>query len=465
MIVPTAQEKWFEWLARVAFTALLTCLMPVIALYLLKRSRLQPEYRQGWAERFLAQTPVSVDSSFDPKKHVMRIWVHAVSVGETHAVLPLVKRLNAEYADRGGVSWIFSSTTPTGRATAQLVFGDIGSKQFVYMPYDFPWLWTRFFKRLQPALGLLVETELWPNLLAVAHAKKIPMVMINARVSPGTARGLERFKWLSRPGLSRLTGVIAQTQADASTLKSLGAHNEVVAGNMKFDVTPSKQLLGLGQQWRNNVLTQTNKTRVLLAASTREGEELLILDAWKQLCEQSSGMTNNTLLLIVPRHPQRFEEVKAMIQQMGFSEVQRSAQWLLTGHSMNKNYVLIGDSMGEMPAYYAMADAALMGGSWLEFGGQNLIEACACGCPVALGPHTYNFEKAANDAIDAGAALRFENIGLALDGLDSMLASADDLQRYQHAALIFAGMHQGAAQRTVGALQRLGVLKGFSSAA
>ena len=375
--------------------------------------------------------------------------------------------------------WLFTSTTPTGQDTAKLVFKHIQHAQFCYMPYDFPWLWRRFFRQMKPQFGLLVETELWPNLLATAHARQVPVALVNARVSPKTAKGLERFACLSQPALKRLVGIVAQTESDAEVLQGLGGQVAAVVGNMKFDVRPQADLLAQGRVWRESVLADASKAtstafeHVLLAASTREGEEALILAAW----QEKYHLFPNTVLMLVPRHPQRFDEVQGLIAEHGFQAMLRSKGWhvgsLGDDHgdhpdfhhesSVDKPWVLLGDSMGEMPAYYAMADAALMGGSWLPFGGQNLIEACACGCPVALGPHTYNFEKAADDAINSGAALRFETVAQAIEALTLTLTltlgAGSELARWRDAAVKYAAQHRGATERTAQALQSLRVLE------
>ncbi len=450
-------ESLTQWLARALYTVVLLFLMPLMVVYLLKRSWAQPAYRRGWMQRFAAQVPVSRGS-----RRV--IWVHAVSVGETHAVAPLVAALDAHFATEGarsgpGVDWVFSSTTPTGREAARSVFAAIQGARFVYVPYDFPWLYRRFFRRLKPQLGLLVETELWPNLLASAQQARVTMVLVNARVSPSTARGLARFAVLSAPALRGLSGIVTQTAADAEHLARLGATVTAVAGNMKFDVVPKPDTMALGKTWREQWLAGNGKRQVVLAASTREGEEILIIRAWQQLLAVQPVLAEDVVLMVVPRHPQRFDEVASVIQAAGFDVIRRSGGWGDSRLSGWEHAVLLGDSMGEMPAYYAAADVALMGGSWLPFGGQNLIEACACGCPVALGEHTYNFEKAAVDAIHSGAAQRFSDVEAAMRGVLTRLHQPDGLSAWRANAIRYARQHQGATQRTVEALLTLGVLR------
>ncbi|MCE2679382.1 MAG: 3-deoxy-D-manno-octulosonic acid transferase [Burkholderiales bacterium] len=431
-------ETLKQRLARWAYTFLLLLILPLVPFYLWKRARKQPAYRQDWAQRFFGATGL-------PRISEKRMWVHAVSVGETHAIAPLVFMWEKHHP---GTQWVFTSTTPTGRETAQQVFRDIANKRFVYLPYDLPWAVHRFLKQLNARMGWLVETELWPNLLHGAERKNLPMALLNARVSPTTAEQLQRYRALSEPALGRLGVVICQTQADANAFSGLGRVPDAVAGNLKFDVNPKPELLDLGRTWRQQWDTST----VFLAASTREGEESLLLQAWQH---QLSAALPTALpaLLVVPRHPQRFAEVADLFESAGFF-VSRRSEGFPKPQVAGMPAVLMGDSMGEMPAYYASADIAFMGGSWAPLGGQNLIEACACDCPVLLGPYTFNFAKASEDALTVGAALRFENISDAMDWAVSKRMTGASFTTERSAAQAYAKQHRGAAITSFTVLQQ-----------
>ncbi len=416
-------------MVRLAYALLWYCLTPLIWLRLAWRARKQPEYLQNLGERygFYRQTPFN-----------KLIWVHAVSVGETRAAQPLIEGLLAQWPEH---RILLTGMTPTGRQTGAEVYGArFGERVIqVYLPYDYPGAVRRFFAHFNPAFGVLMETEIWPNLLAAAKTAGVPVVLANARLSARSARGYGRFDALVRPAFAALAGVAAQTSGDARRLGELGAPTVDVCGNLKFDVTPDPDKLLLGQRWR----AALNGRPVWLAASTREGEEPLILAAWRQVAPSGA------LLVLVPRHPQRFDAVAALVREAGLSCVRRS-----DGLPQADTAVWLGDSMGEMVAYYALADLAFIGGSLLPLGGQNLIEAAACGCPVLVGPHTFNFLQATEDALAAGAARRIQDetdLGAAVVGL---LANPAQLAGMREAAVSFARAHQGAAGRTLAFMAR-----------
>lgn len=416
-------------MVRLAYALLWYCLTPLIWLRLAWRARKQPEYLQNLGERygFYRQTPFN-----------RLIWVHAVSVGETRAAQPLIEGLLAQWPEH---RILLTGMTPTGRQTGAEVYGArFGERVIqVYLPYDYPGAVRRFFAHFNPAFGVLMETEIWPNLLAAAKTAGVPVVLANARLSARSARGYGRFDALVRPAFAALAGVAAQTSGDARRLGELGAPTVDVCGNLKFDVTPDPDKLLLGQRWR----AALNGRPVWLAASTREGEEPLILAAWRQVAPSGA------LLVLVPRHPQRFDAVAALVREAGLSCVRRS-----DGLPQADTAVWLGDSMGEMAAYYTLADLAFIGGSLLPLGGQNLIEAAACGCPVLVGPHTFNFLLATEDALSAGAARRIQDetdLGAAVVGL---LANPVQLAGMREAAVSFARAHQGAAGRTLAFIAR-----------
>lgn len=410
-------------MARLLYRLLLTLLIPALVVRLLWRARKQPEYLRHLGERFGRYAR-------RPTRPVL--WLHAVSVGETRAAEPLIKSLKARHP---GHELLITCMTPTGRATAESLYGTEAS--VAYLPYDFVSAQRRFLTHWQPRLGVLMETELWPNLLFEAEAAGVPLALINARLSARSARGYARFAALARPALGALSAVAAQTAADAERLASVGAPTPVVCGNLKFEVTPAETLLELGRQWRAQA---TPKRPVWLAASTREGEEALLLDAHQALVAQGLA----PLLVLVPRHPQRFDEVAVLVAARGLALQRRSV-----GLPDADTAVWLGDSMGEMAAYYALADCCLIGGSLLPFGSQNLIEACACGCPVLIGPSDFNFRQAARDAIEHGAAERVAAEPAAIAAaLATLLRDPAVLAERRRAAREFAAAHRGATQKT-----------------
>ncbi len=413
---------------RAIYSLFLYLIAPLIGLRLLWRSRRQAEYLEHLGER------CGFYRGAKPEMPV--IWIHAVSVGETRAAQPLVKVVQARWPDH---RILLTCMTPTGRAAGQEVFG-AGVDQR-YLPYDYPGAVDRFFRHFSPVLGVLMETEIWPNLLAAAERHSVPVCLVNARLSARSARGYGRFSGLVGPAFARLSAVGAQTAADAERLRRLGAVDVRVCGNLKFDVMLDPERLAQGREWR----TGLGERPVWLAASTREGEEALLLDAWRAAC-----LPGNPLLVIVPRHPQRFAEVARLIEGRGMTLQQRSLAM-----PDETTQVWLGDSMGEMVAYYAVADLAFIGGSLLPLGGQNLIEAAACACPVLVGPHTFNFQQATEDAVLAGAALRVTDAGDLIRQVDQLLANPRQRQAMARSAEAFALAHRGATQRTLEVLEEV----------
>lgn len=406
---------------RTVYTLAWWLLLPLAFLYLLWRSVRQPEYRQYWPQRRgyapqLTGRPV--------------IWLHAVSVGETRAAEPLVRMLQERYRDH---VLLLTHTTPTGRATGFQLFGD--SVAQAYLPYDLPLFINRFLDLVQPELGLIMETEVWPNLFAAVRGRGIPLYLVNARMSERSARGYARLGALSRPSFAMLSGVAAQTADDACRLRELGARDVMVTGNLKFDVDLPGDLLA-----RTRHLNDLIGDRfVFVAASTREGEEALILDVLPAI------HAKNLLLVLVPRHPQRFDEVARLIAQRGYNYVRRRNNQPVGPETK----VLLGDSMGELAAYYSVADLAFVGGSLLPLGGQNLIEAAVVGCPILIGPHTFNFEEASQQAVACGAAHRVQD-ALELAQAVSVLAGSQAQREHMAAAgAAFAADNRGATARVL----------------
>ncbi|HEY8355693.1 MAG TPA: lipid IV(A) 3-deoxy-D-manno-octulosonic acid transferase [Methylophilaceae bacterium] len=405
---------------RMLYTLLLYLLLPLTPLKLLLRSLRQPAYRHHLRERY---------GFYSIRPAAPVIWLHCVSLGETRAAAPLVHALLAQYPQH---RILLTHATPTGREAGEQLFGDRVDR--VYLPYDTPGAVARFLDHFRPVLGLLLETELWFNLIAGCRARGIPLLLVNARLSERSARGYGRVPNLTRQGLQGLSGIAAQTEQDAERLRRLGAERVAVCGNLKFDVEPPFGAAEAGAALR----AQFGERPVFLAASTRDGEEALVLDAVRRL--QVPGL----LTVIVPRHPQRFDEVAALLQRRGL-RLARKAQ--LTGKLPADVDVLLGDSMGEMFIYYAACDLAFIGGSLLPLGGQNLIEACAMGKPVLIGPHTFNFEQASEQAIACGAALRVADVDALAQAVQHLLEDVEARGRMAAAARAFSTSATGATQR------------------
>ena len=413
-------------MTRFFYSLIFYLVTPLILLRLLWRARKQPAYLQHLGERF---------GFYGEKPAQPLIWVHAVSVGETRAAQPLIEALQKSWPDH---RILLTGMTPTGRAAGLEVYGD--SVIQAYLPYDIPVTVNRFFRHFSPVFGVLMETEVWPNLLAAAQAQKVPVVLANARLSARSARGYGRIAGLVRPAFAAFKAVAAQTAQDAQRLHELGVLSAEVCGNLKFDVTPAEGKLALGRHWRSLL----GKRPVWLAASTREGEETLVLNAWRIMAQP------NALLVLVPRHPQRFNEVAALLAAEGINCIRRGE-----GLPDASTQVWLGDSMGEMAAYFALADFAFIGGSLLPLGGQNLIEAAACGCPVLVGPHTFNFTQATEDAIAAGAAKRVLDADALGRQAGELFSDPDQLAKMRQSAVAFAAAHRGATAKTVALIARV----------
>ena len=409
-------------MARVLYNLALIALFPYVWLHLLLRGRRQPEYLRHVGERFGHYPPVGEEAGV--------IWLHAVSVGETRAALPLVAALKARYPGR---RILLTHMTPTGRQTSEEALGDGVLR--AYLPYDYPFAVRRFLARYRPAIGVIMETEIWPNLVAACRAQGIPLLLANARLSERSARRYARFPRLTREALRNLSAIAAQTEQDADRLRALGAPRVEVLGNVKFDTLPPPGQIALGKALRGRIGARP----VLLAASTREGEEALLFEA---LSRQPLG---EALLAVVPRHPQRFDEVAALAEKAGFRVQRRSENAPVAPGTQ----VLVGDSMGELFAYYAACDVAFIGGSLLDYGSQNLIEACATGKPVLIGRHTYNFSLASEQALACGAARQVGTAEELLGTARQLLGDEAARRRMGEAGVDFAARHRGATARNL----------------
>jgi 3-deoxy-D-manno-octulosonic-acid transferase len=407
------------------YSLLLYALMPLALMRLWWRGRKQAGYREHIGERF-------GHYAIDATRPVL--WLHSVSVGETRAAEPLVAALRSRWPEH---AILLTHMTPTGRQTSEQVFGTDVLR--CYLPYDLPDAVARFLTHFRPRLGVLLETEIWPNLIHACRVRSIPLYLVNARMSERSARGYARFGSFTAQTLAELTGIAAQTGADADRLRALGAAKVAVSGNLKFDRAPREQDLELGARFR----AALGERPVFLAASTREGEEEQVLDALEQAGEQKLAT------VIVPRHPQRFDAVARLLEQRGIAYQRRSTEQPL----QPATHVWLGDSLGEMYAYYAACDIAFVGGSLMPLGGQNLLEACAVGKPVLIGPYTYNFVEATQLALDAGAAMRVTDSTDLGHAVAALLADAPRRARMGEAGLELMRQHQGATMRIADLLQ------------
>jgi len=414
------------------------CLCPFVVLRLWWRSRKEPGYLKHIPERF---------GFYRQQINTPIVWIHAVSVGETRAAQPFIDALINHHQ-----TILLTHMTPTGRQTgAQIFKAHIDSNKLIqaYLPYDFYGPVNRFYKAFNFKFGAMMETEAWPTLVFSARKLKIPLYLVNGRLSQRSASRVAFFGRLGKKLFQTFTAILAQTVSDETRYRSLGVDDVVVTGNLKFDVPINQAHVAQGEQWRKNLL---NHRPTICLASSREGEEAYVLNAWKKVLQSIKSPSINPLLLIVPRHPARFDDVAKMIGEASFSMIRRVD---LEGSSPVQTDVILGDSMGEMIAYLNASDVVVMGGSLLPFGGQNLIEPCSLGKPVILGQHTYNFLEASQDALNAGAAWRLE--GESMEELQEQLSSKliellahpEQIKKAAHAAVDFANRYAGATSKTI----------------
>lgn len=434
--------------AGLALYSLLTWLVqPLLRRKLRRRGRDEPGYLQAVDERF-GRYDVPAQSGF--------LWLHAVSLGETRAAALLLAPLRQQWP---GLRLLLTHGTATGRAEGAklLQAGDVQ----VWQPWDTPGAVARFLDHFQPCAGVLIETELWPNLVQQCHQRGVPLWLVNARMSEQSLRKSLRLSWLARHVYGHLHGVLAQSDEDAQRLRALGAPVQAVLGNLKFDVQPDSRLLSQGRQWRQDL-----QKPVVMLASSREGEEHLFFEQIMALVRMQRSFhainfdVNQVQWLVVPRHPQRFDAVAELAQMAGFA-VQRRSLGPFRATEDRTPAMWLGDTLGEMSLYYGLSDVALMGGSFAPLGGQNLIEAAACACPVVLGPSTFNFAQAADLALHAGAARRATDMVQALQAALQWLSQDAALQQARQQAHAFVAQHQGAAHATAQTIARLARDRGF----
>ena len=413
------------------YNLLVWAAQPLLRRKLVRRAVAEPGYAVAVPERFGQYTqPAEATSEL--------VWVHAVSLGESRAASILLNALREALPD---VRVLLTHGTATGRAEGAKLLrsGDVQ----VWQPWDTPAAVQAFLQHFKPRIGLLMETEVWPNLVQQSARSGVPLALVNARLSDKSMRSASRWASLMRPTYAALQAVWAQTEADAQRLRTLGANVRAVTGNLKFDAQPDPGQVAQGRAWRAAL-----QRPVCLLASSREGEEALWLQALQTV---SSGVH----WLIVPRHPQRVDDVEVLLRQAGLT-VSRRSTWGETGPIAHADaQVWLGDSLGEMALYYSLADVALLGGSFEPLGGQNLIEAAACACPVVMGPHTFNFLEAAQQAEQAGAAHRVQGMDMAVQEAQSLAQDPAARQRSAAAALAFSQAHKGAARRVAGLVKEM----------
>ncbi|MGO4393191.1 3-deoxy-D-manno-octulosonic acid transferase [Variovorax sp. M-6] len=423
------------------YGAFTTLAQPLVRRKLRRRAVAEPGYAHAVEERFGHYDAAAVGTGW--------CWIHAVSLGEARAAGILIGELRRQYP---GIPILLTNGTATGREEGAKLL-EPGDLQ-VWQPWDSPGAVARFLDRFRPRIGVLMETEVWPEMTAACTERGIPLVLANARLNEKSLAGAERLAWLARPAYSALAAVWAQTEADSHRLVSLGAKVAGVFGNLKFDATPDLRQLNAATKLR----TQLPRP-IVVFASSRDGEERQLLEVLKRFgalapvppeqeaVQSIARRVHDVQWMIVPRHPQRFDEVAALVESHGFAVARRSAAGAPT-----EAEIWLGDSLGEMALYYGLADVALLGGSFEPLGGQNLIEAAACGCPVIMGPSTFNFAEAAELSLAAGASLRVADMEHAVTAALKLTENPERREAMAQAALAFANANRGAAERTASAL-------------
>ncbi|MBU6961087.1 lipid IV(A) 3-deoxy-D-manno-octulosonic acid transferase [Pseudomonas sp. CVAP len=420
---------------RTLYTALFYLGLPLVAIRLWLRSRKAPAYAKRIGERFSIGLPVMKPGG---------IWVHAVSVGESIAAAPMIRGLLERYPQ---LPITVTCMTPTGSERIHAMFANEPRIQHCYLPYDLPCAAARFLDRVQPKLAVIMETELWPNHIHQCAKRGIPVALANARLSERSAKGYGRFSKLTQPMLAEMSLFAVQTEAEAERFRQLGARAETVevTGSIKFDLRIDPLLLQraaeLRQQW------QAVERPIWIAASTHEGEDEVVLAAHRQLLASHP----DALLILVPRHPERFNPVFELCQQQGFNTIRRSTGEMVSASTS----VLLGDTMGELLFLYALADSAFVGGSLVPNGGHNLLEPAALAKPVLSGPHLFNFLEIAALMRSAQALQEVDDAhGLAL-AVQRLFELPRDAQRMAEAGLNVMRANQGALQRLLDGLGRL----------
>ena len=414
--------------ALTCYRCLVPAIMPLAALYLLKRSIKQPDYRLHWGERFAW-------SDYPKKGAAKRIWIHAVSVGETNATRELIDRILKRWPDS---EVLLTHMTPTGRdAGAKIVAKAPDRIAQCFLPYDAGFAVKKFLRQTQPDMVLLMETEVWPMLLHQTREMGIPTMLVNGRLSDKSLKQMQRVESLMREAFKNFSTVCAQADSDAQRFRQMGVTEPVVTGSLKFDLQAPEWALMQAHDWKAAIARPQ-----ILFASSRQGEEEPFLKALAKSAQPS------TLYWLVPRHPQRFHDVQKMIEAAGLTYQCRSQ---LKGPSdiLPTTQVILGDSMGEMFFYCALADVCIMGGSFEPLGCQNVIEPASVGVPVIVGPSTFNFSEVVKRGLQDRALMQVASLEAALTASHTLLANPQQWQERRGAARHFSGAYLGATDKTL----------------
>ena len=415
---------------RFLYSLIFTLCLPLILARLLYRAWRAPAYARRWRERF------ALGGDLRPGG----IWVHAVSVGESIAAAPMVRELRKRHPQ---LPITVTCMTPTGSEQIRKLFGEeVGH---AYLPYDLPWLQRRLIRRLRPRIAIIMETELWPNLVAECKGAGVPVVLANARLSARSARGYQRVAALVRPMFAALDWVAVQTTAEAERFITLGVRQSAltVTGSIKFDLRPGAELLATAAQWRG----EWGERPVWIAASTHSGEDEIALAAHRQVLQRHPA----ALLILVPRHPERFDAVARQIEGAGLSLVRRSAGKM----PVPTDQVLLGDTMGELMQFYACADVAFVGGSLIPGGGHNYLEPAALGLPVLSGPHRFNFAEISDLLEQAGALVEVADAEAMAERVGGWLTDPASARSAGVAGQAVVEANQGALERLLLGIRRL----------
>ncbi len=415
---------------RVFYSCLFCLLIPFILVRLIWRSIKAPAYRHRWGERF-----AFYNRKFTPNV----IWFHAVSVGEAESLFPLVRKIQQQHPD---AKLLITTTTPTGSARVKAVMQE--SVEHVYLPYDIPCVVSRFMRCFKPRIAVIMETEIWPNLFACCGSNEIPLYVINARLSEKSAGGYQKIPALIAPALAQAKLIATQTQDDALRFVAIGAKTETVRtlGNIKFDVEVPSDIVGQGLCLKADLFSGRF---VWLIASTHKDEEAIFLEIYKELKLQIPEM----LLVIVPRHPERFGEVKKLCEQHQLAVVMRTS-----GEACDHADVYLADTMGELKMLYAASDATFVGGSMVSAGGHNILEALAVGTPVLFGPYMANFKEIAQGVLRHDAAIQCQNKNEIISAIIELYADAASRQSFAEKGRVFVRQNQGAVVRIVDILNQ-----------
>ncbi|MRI31925.1 3-deoxy-D-manno-octulosonic acid transferase [Endozoicomonas sp. OPT23] len=423
-------------MSRIIYSFLLYLAVPLVLLKMYLRGRKAPAYHKRWCERF------AFIKALPDNKPV--IWVHSVSVGETIASAPMVKQLMALYPNH---QFVVTTMTPTGSDRVKALYGD--TVHHVYCPYDLPDVQSRFLNRIRPTLALMMETELWPNTVAACHKRNIPIVIANARLSEKSAKGYGKLGGLTRQMMEQITLVACQNSTDGERFKQLGLTDKQlrITGSVKFDITVDSEIHRQANELRKRWETGAERKRdILIAASTHQGEDEQVIAAFKQVLAKNK----DALLVLVPRHPERFNQVFQLIEGNNLSAIRHSQ----TSETTPETQVILGDTMGELMKLYATADLAFVGGSLVENGGHNMLEPAALGTPVLSGPSIFNFNEISQELVSSGGMKLVQSSNELAEQASELLASSDLRNSMGEKGKIFVESNRGALQELLNLVQK-----------